>query len=139
MNLILFAATILFIYFFMQASSNLSVISFGELFASLDHQIVPFGSGPYLLVSYLEHWYGWIPSPPSLLSRDVFVCLSQHFITFLEKQMLMVQFMLSFGLEIIFSKSSFFMLELLFKCLVILINNSPLLIHFFIIHLFIFE
>ena len=46
-----------FLELFLQASGKSVAISFYDLFSGVIDDILPFGSGPYLLLSYLEQWY----------------------------------------------------------------------------------
>jgi len=41
----------------LQSSSKPVVLSFYDLFSGLVDDIVPYGSGPYLSLDYLEQWY----------------------------------------------------------------------------------
>lgn len=43
--------------FLLQSSSKPVVLSFYDLFSGLVDDIVPYGSGPYLSLDYLEQWY----------------------------------------------------------------------------------
>lgn len=54
---------------FLQPSSNPVALNFSDAFIAINDEAIPFGSGPYLLASYLDEWCAFCPL---LCVNDVF-------------------------------------------------------------------